>query len=303
MKPTPTQIPRGRQGLEQALETAPRRVPLALRVALWLGAELWFGWLPVLIGGAFVVDVLANIECISDDFDGSAPAEITKIEQTTKSEAIENSEDHAPIFAVHYRFTSSHGVVHTGTSYTTDTVFPHLLYAEYDSQHPERSRIERMRTAPYDRKVLLVVLVPMAGFAIVFVGMRRGRRRYRLLRHGIEARARLTQRLTRPRSRDEDDDDKPLVTMHFEFTCAAGQQRRFHIETQDPERFEDDDPEPMLYDPEEPSRVALLDELPGVPRIIDGQLVMRWRLGPILPVLGVVAGLAVAVALVLSDFV
>ena len=74
-----------------------------------------------------------------------------------------------------------------------------------------------------------------------------------------------------PKKETED----PSVELTFEYE-ACGKTHTTKVEPQHPEKLEDDELEPMLYDPYEPSRAMTLDDLPGSPKInASGELEAR----------------------------
>ena len=60
----------------------------------------------------------------------------------------------------------------------------------------------------------------------------------------------------------------PIYKLTFEFT-VAGQTCEATAKTHEIEKLEDDDEEPLLYDPVNPAYAAMLDHLPGAARIDD----------------------------------
>ena len=84
--------------------------------------------------------------------------------------------------------------------------------------------------------------------------------------------------------------------MTFEFTTEDGLRARVVERTHRPQLLEDDEEEPLLYDARWPERAALLDHLPGAPRV-DSRGRLHVKLGPrtVLPLL---LPLAVIIAVV-----
>lgn len=75
------------------------------------------------------------------------------------------------------------------------------------------------------------------------------------------------------------------------------------MKPQRPEQLEDDELEPMLYDPYAPSRAMMLDDLPGSPRItasgeLEAQASIASYLLLLLPIL--FAGLVAATVMRMS---
>jgi hypothetical protein len=123
--------------------------------------------------------------------------------------------------------------------------------------------------------LVLVVLFPLVGLVLALRGIPRGLRRIRLLRSGRPALGRLVDR----RATNVTINDEPVIALTFEFTTEDGATARVVERTHRPQLLEDDEEEPLLYDPQWPERAALLDHLPGAPRV-DGRGRLHVKLGP-----------------------
>lgn len=129
--------------------------------------------------------------------------------------------------------------------------------------------------------LVFVVLFPLLGLVLALRGIPRGLRRIRLLRSGRPALGRLVDR----RTTNVSINDEPVIALTFEFTTEDGLRARVVERTHRPQLLEDDE-EPLLYDAQWPERAALLDHLPGAPRV-DSRGRLHVKLGPrtVLPLL------------------
>jgi hypothetical protein len=123
--------------------------------------------------------------------------------------------------------------------------------------------------------LVFVVLFPLLGVVLVLRGIPRGRRRIELLRSGRPALGRLVDR----RETNVTINDEPVIALTFEFTTEDGLRSRVVERTHRPQLLEDDEEEPLLYDARWPERAALLDHLPGAPRV-DSRGRLHVKLGP-----------------------
>jgi hypothetical protein len=146
--------------------------------------------------------------------------------------------------------------------------------------------------------LVFVALFPLLGLVLALRGIPRGLRRIRLLRSGRPALGRLVDR----RETNVTINDEPVIALTFEFTTEDGATARVVERTHRPQLLEDDAEEPLLYDPQWPERAALLDHLPGAPRV-DSRGRLHVKLGPrtvlplLLPLVVIIAGIVVVARL------
>jgi hypothetical protein len=194
-------------------------------------------------------------------YDRQASATVTSTEQTNTKEGKRE------IYRVSYAFIDESGVERRGESYTQETLPLGVWTVDYQSSDPSKSRLHGMRSKPLSPFPMIAVGA-MALFALA-IGLRqilRGRRDLRLLCYGVETRGKLIEKRAIPGSKK---DKTPTMALTFEYV-VDGQTYSTTVETLEPGPLEDDEREPMLYDPNAPSRATMLDHLPGSPRITAG---------------------------------
>jgi hypothetical protein len=123
--------------------------------------------------------------------------------------------------------------------------------------------------------LVFVALFPLLGLVLALRGIPRGVRRIGLLRSGRPALGRLVDR----RETNVTINDEPVIALTFEFTTEDGATTRVVERTHRPQLLVDDAEEPLLYDARWPERAALLDHLPGAPRVDSGGR-LHVKLGP-----------------------
>jgi hypothetical protein len=246
----------------------PRRVPLSLRIVNFFNGLAQIGWVVFGFGFIFfwVFGLQADLSFATFHVDGRANGRVTRIESTGASE------NKQPVQKHHYEYSVA-GRTLTGTSYATGGALAEgeQVTVEYDEGSPERSRIEGMRRAMFGPGAMVVVIFPLVGFVLLYFATRSGIRRNHLLREGILT----TGVLVRREPTNMTVNNRRVWEMTFEFTDRSGQRREATARATDTSKLEDDTREPLLYDPDEPSRAYVLDEAPSRPRLEGGELVGR----------------------------
>lgn len=248
----------------------PRRVPLSLALVNVLNGFAQIGWIVFGFGMVFFWMFAGNADFSVITFRGDIAetrGKVTRVEETGASE-----NDHT-IIAAHYEYAVD-GRTLNGTSYSTGSRVSEgeEVTVQYAAANPLRSRIEGMRRAHFGPWLIFVVIFPFVGFVILFFAMRSGFKRLHLLRHGLLA----TGTLTYKEPTNMTVNDRRVYELTFSFMTREGHKCNARATTSDPSRLEDDRNEPLLYDPNDPSRAYLLDEVPGRPEVSGvGDLVGR----------------------------
>ncbi|HEX6178719.1 MAG TPA: DUF3592 domain-containing protein [Thermoanaerobaculia bacterium] len=256
--------------MQRPFAPAPRRVPLSIRVANTFNMFSQIGWFLLAFSSIFVWVFVGNADLSFVTFRGEvakAVAQVTKVEETNASE------DDTKVMATHYQYSVA-GQPFSGVAYSTGSSksVGERVEIEYKPATPAQSRIPGMRRAMFSPFVLFVLIFPAVGAAFVYAAFRVGRRRNHALEHGLLAAGRLVEK--NPTNMTVN--DRPVWEMVFEFTARDGQKHRATANTTDAERLEDEHTEPLLYDPEDPSRAYVLDEAPARPEVNDvGELLGR----------------------------
>ncbi len=285
----------------QVLCAAPRDVPLSLKLTLLLGGVGQFGWLMLLLGTAFSAAFVPMIDWSSVAFRGrseSTSGRVVTIEDTGASVGGGESQRGTPIFAYTFEYRDATGESRRARSYRTGRGCEQegdSVQVEYLAAAPHRARIVGQRLGHFPPWVLLVLIFPVVGLAVAGARLTSGRRWIHLLREGALATGRLVEK--RPLAYKVN--EKPAFALVFEYTAGDGQTYQHTARTTEPDRLEDEDTEPLLYEPYDPARAVMLDELPrGVATDADGYFravgLRGWKLVIVPAIVGVeVLGLAV----------
>jgi len=245
------------------LRLAPRAVPRQLVWRLWFGTSLAkIGWFFAGVGMVFTFVFLPRSELLAPDYDRSGTATIIGVEATNSSE---NDE---AIYRVDYTFTDDDGVARTGASYTKDSSVRGDHPVEYLADDPGKSRLVGMRSRPFGWWVVFVLLFPIVGLGMAIPQLVAGHRATRLLRFGVETHGTLLVK----KATSVTVDNMSIMALTFEYQ-VGGRPYRTTVKTLETSMLEDDAQEPMIYDPQDPSRATTLDHLPGSPKIsADGEI-------------------------------
>lgn len=141
-------------------------------------------------------------------------------------------------------------------------------------------------------------LLPLIVGAPLLAGpLRRRWRRLRLLREGTLTRGRKHSHTT------NSEGDWDVHTFVFTFTDDRGRDRAVSATTTQPGPLLDEEEEALLYDPDAtgPDDAALLDALPGLPRLKDGRFVpSRWLKSAVVGVVVCAAAVSLPVSVVVG---
>jgi hypothetical protein len=246
----------------------PRGVPLSLRVLNFFNGAAQLGWVVFGFGMLFfwIFGAQADFSFVTFHVDGRARGRVTSIEDTAASENEQRVRAH------HYEYSVA-GRTLTGTSYVTGNSLSEgaEVPVEYDEGTPERSRIAGMRRAVFGPWAAIVVIFPAIGYLILFFATRSGVNRNHLLREGILT----TGTFVRREPTNMTVNKQRVWEVTFAFTDRNGQRHEAKARGTDTTRLEDEQREPLLYDPNDPSCAYLLDEAPSRPRLEHGELVGR----------------------------
>ncbi|HVE73287.1 MAG TPA: DUF3592 domain-containing protein [Thermoanaerobaculia bacterium] len=246
----------------------PRSVPLSLRVLNFFNGAAQLGWAVFGFGMIFAWFFAAHADFSFATFhvDGETHGRITSVEATGASE------NEQRVYAHHYEYSVA-GQAFQGVSYSTggNASVGEEVPVDYDEGSPRRSRISGMRRATFGPFAAIVMIFPAIGFLILYFSTKSGIRRNELLREGILT----TGTLIRREPTNMTVNKRRVWELTFEFIDRNGQRREAAARATDTTRLEDEQREPLLYDPQDPEKAYVLDEAPARPRLEHGELVGR----------------------------
>lgn len=117
--------------------------------------------------------------------------------------------------------------------------------------------------------VLFVTIFPLIGFLILVGFTLSGRKKNHVLRNGVLT----TGKVIDVRPTNVTINNQPLWEVVYEFHDRNGQRRECTARSVDTTRLQDEENEPLLYDPENPTKALVLDEAPARPKFdLNGDL-------------------------------
>jgi hypothetical protein len=249
-----------RATVEPAILLPPRAVPLCTWATVLFGGVLQqIGWL--FFGFGMIFFYIFGLEA---DLSGlwmglmdtrQATGVITSVEDTNASE------NDYPVYAVNYRYVAADGTEVEATAYSTG-YYPDVgqrVAVEYLRGSPDVSRVEGMRRRTFGPGAIFVVIFPLAGAILTFFGLLEGLRASRLLSIGRLAFGKLTSTA----GTNTTINNRQVMAMTFSFRAHDGATYDVTSKTSRPENLDDQAEELILYDPDDPTRGAAVDALPG----------------------------------------
>ena len=236
---------------------APRAVPLSLRILAVFGGVVQIGWAVFGFSSIFLWAFGGNAELPMLGELALTSGRVTSVKETGASE------NKTRVWANHYEY-SVVGQRFEGVSYSTGSRVSEgdPVVVQYRTGNPSQSRIEGMRRKMFGSGALFVIIFPAIGLVVLAFATRAGLRRARLLKEGILTAGKLVSKQptnTRVNRR-------MVWELTFAFTTYDGQAAEAKARTSMTERLEDEEYEPLLYDPLKPSVAYLLDEVPARPQ-------------------------------------
>jgi len=267
-----TKLPR--TAVEPAILLPPRTVPLCAWITVLFGGVLQqIGWF--FLGFGMIFFYVFGLEA---DLSGlwmglmdtrQATGVVTSVEDTNASE------NDSPVYAVNYRYVAADGKKVESTAYSTG-YYPdegQRVTVDYLRSNPEVSRVEGMRRTVFGPGAVFVVIFPLVGAGLTFFGLLEGIRASRLLGIGRLAFGKLTS----VAGTNTTINNRQVMAMTFSFRAHDGATYDVISKTSHPENLDDQAEELILYDPDDPTRGAALDALPGSLRIDQSGMIRLGR--------------------------
>jgi len=192
--------------------------------------------------------------------------QVVRVEKTNLSVGGGEHTEGTPVYAIHFTFETSGGETVTGVCYEVGLRHKEgqAVQIEYSSDTPSRSRVKGCKLNPTGYFGCLVIIFPLVGTLMCFFGMRARVRFLRLIRHGAFARGEVV------------DVKATNVTVNgqkrYKITVSYDSRRGQTVTTYNAygedvtvarKRMESAEQVGLLYDPEHPGRVQILDALLG----------------------------------------
>lgn len=275
------------------LTAPPREVPLSLQLRVRLGGVLIFvGWMFLAMGLLFSWVFVGNSELMTASaFSGPLR---TVPGRVVSSEATNYEVNGDVVFAIGFEFTIGDGK-QTGTSWTRGKL-PREgdpVTIEFVRTNPSLARIQGMSAAPLPAAVGFVLVLPLAGLALVVVAVWRSGRRVHLLRHGLLTNARLVD--SQPTGTKIN--NQRVYCLTFAFVDEHQRERKVVVRSHRHELTSGEGEQVLLYEPGAEHAIPWL-ALPGRPTTDRDGMLQPIGLAGLMPVLLPPTIIAVVVSLV-----
>lgn len=261
-------------------DLAPRSIPPLVYLQVFTGGfSNQFGllWLCICLPVALLLGGQADLKSLSFARQPLAAARGV-VQQVT---ATGSSENDRTIYAIDYRYSvpGQEGAT-LGRSYSSAFFQPdQQVVIDYQVANPAVSRLRGTRMAPFGPGILVFMsLFAMIGVGFLGFGLRRSLEAARLLAGGRMAQATLV----RKERTNTTINDRPVYKLIFAFVSDQGTRHEVVTKTHQPELVLDSPRERVLYNPRQPSQAALVDTLPGRPRLDELGRVRPGGLGGLL---------------------
>jgi len=266
----------------RSLGEAPREVPLLVRLRLLFGGSAsQAGWFFLGFGMIFFWVFVCNADLTSwTRFRGplaTVEGIVTDSRDTGASEGGSKGSRGTPIYENEFKFVVN-AREYQGVSYATGRQMRarQKVTVEYVPGKPEFARIRGMRASEFGPEVLLVTIFPLAGLGMVVASLKKGLKACDLLAHGVQTTGnQISKEPTNAKV-----NKREVYKFTFSFKTADGENHAAVSRTSLVERCENPTAEPLVYDPKNPERAVLLDNLPGAPHITeDGRITVKspWK--------------------------
>lgn len=245
----------------------PRPVPLSLTVVNFFNGAAQIGWFVFGFGMIFFWAFAGNADFSAITFRGAIAEATGKVTRVADTGASQNEQT---VYAHHYEFSVA-GERFSGKSYTSGggPAVGDEVTIEYKESNPQRSRIAGARMAQFGPWAAIVTIFPLIGFVVLYFATRMGVRRNHVLRTGLFT----TGTLVGKEPTNMTVNKRRVWELTFEFTDRTGRKCEAKAHSSDTDRLEDEAQEPLLYDPDDPTKAYVLDEAPARPKLDpDGQL-------------------------------
>lgn len=140
---------------------------------------------------------------------------------------------------------------------------------EYPLNAPQYGRIAGYRSDEFSGWLVLIWGLPLIGLGMILWGIRQGYHDVSVLKVGIFAKAMLIDKT----ATSTEINDQTVYELTFEFDAQDNKAYQKVIKTHKTEALEDDLHERLLYDPADPTKSTLVDDLADSTIDADGKII------------------------------
>ena len=235
-----------------------RQVSLRARlVSLFGGGLQTFGWLWMTIASVVAWVLPPKVDFSFWRYLGDTVEARGTVLSSERTGSEENDTD---IYRVVSTYEDAGGRPHQDTSFMVGRRYRagETAPVEYVAADPTVSRLVEGRKNQFPPLTILFLIFPVIGLCLIVPGLRAGIRRWRLLDGGHTACGNLAGR----EKLKMEINDQPVFKFTFRFE-ANGREYLASAQSHEPEKFDDGQPKAVLFDPRNPARNVVVNDLPG----------------------------------------
>jgi hypothetical protein len=237
-----------------------RAIPFILKFKIWSGFTMSkIGIITFLFMVPFTIGFVSFNDLFSPSFNENDPVAFGHITRTFATNASIGEE---MVFGYEYQYKISDGKILSGTGYSTGDTKNNgdeisVLYKQND---PERSVAADLRSSLFGGEIgVFVLLFQGIGLLILILSILKAKRRANILKTGAVANGKLLNReLTNVKI-----DKQTVYKLTFEFAASDSKTYQVTVNSYKDDRLEDETYEKLVYNPENPRKAVLLDQLPA----------------------------------------
>ena len=171
-----------------------------------------------------------------------------------------SSENKHRIYDYEFEY-SVNGKTYTGNSFSTasDPKTGDTVIVQYNAKQNQLSRIQGMRTAPFDIWIVpFTCIFPLIGLIFVILSIKKAQKNIYLVQNGIL----ITGKVIRKEPTNTKINKQTVYKVFFQYKAQDGNLQEAFIKTHITHNLGDEEKEPLVYDSQNPSSAVLLDSLP-----------------------------------------
>lgn len=237
--------------------------PLSRLTILSGGIFSQVGWAVFGFGMFFFWLFVMNSEWAKSSSWGTLEPHTGRVTSVSPTSLLENKQ---PVYEYGYTYTVD-GNTYEGESYLSEKSFHEgqEVTILYRPGKPSVSRIEGTRSAPFNKWVISLLLLPLVGLALILYGFRKNMKSIDLLAYGLFIEGKLmAKEMTNVRV-----NNRPVYAYTFEFDASDGKTYQTTGRTHHPHLLQEEKAQSIVYAQADPSYSVLFETIPFAPRIND----------------------------------
>lgn len=235
-------------------------------LSLWLKIKVFFGGFNVLFGGIFLfIGLFCTVVFVSQmslkDIMFSKQSPVTKgtITDISGTSSYVNEQQ---VYKYSYKYKVD-DKQYNGFSYKVGYEKLEEVRVQYLKKNHSISRIEGMKISSFPIWIMLFLFIfPIVGAVIMFLGIRKNLKYIRILSIGRVAFGAYSHQENTGASVNK----KPVVRMYFNYVTHNNENAQAYGETYQTYKLQDEQFEPLVYNPNNTSEAIMIDALPSVVR-------------------------------------